>query len=144
MGTQTKHGVAHRQWLLALQSARVYAAPRQLLDSGVDVDPSSAATPPAPLLPLVPLHVASHARALGRAASALLVAPTHLESSVVAAALGGGSDLFVWRAEPSGRFDLLAPSFNRLSLVGTIVALTLGTLFVRRANQRRAIAREWE
>jgi hypothetical protein len=82
--TQTAHGVAHRRWLMAFESGRIYEPPRALLDVGYvvvsmlcDVDCSQCCStrleplppnsiPPAPRLPLVTLNVPSHNRDLGR------------------------------------------------------------------------------
>lgn len=142
--TQTMHGVAHRQWLIAFESGRVYAAPRELLDVGVDL-PEGAAHTLSPQLALVGLFVASHTRDLGHPAPTLIaVSPTRLESTCVAAATGGAGGVFLWRALPSGRFDVLAENFSYLTLIGTISAVVLATLIVRHLAAGKAVKEQWQ
>jgi outer membrane protein assembly factor BamB len=142
--TQTMHGVAHRQWLLAFESGRVYAVPRELLDVGVDL-PEGAALSLSPQLALVGLFVASHTRELGHPAPTLFaVSPTRLESTCVVAAAGGAGGVFLWRALPSGRFDVLAENFGYLSLIGTIAATVVATLVVRHLADGKALKEQWQ
>jgi outer membrane protein assembly factor BamB len=142
--TQTTHGVAHRQWLLAFESGRVYAVPREFLDVGVDL-PEGAALSLSPQLALVGVFVASHTRELGRPAPTLFaVSPTRLESTCVVAATGGAGGAFLWRALPSGRFDVLAENFGYLSLIGTIGATVLATLVVRHLADGKALKEQWQ
>jgi outer membrane protein assembly factor BamB len=145
--TQTAHGVAHRQWLMALESGRVYAVPRELLDVGVEAAPMPDGSPAMlpPQLALVGLHVASHALDLGQPApTAIAVSPTLLESTCVAAATGGAGGVFVWRAAPSGRFDVLSENFAYSSLIATIVATVVATLVVRHLAERKAVLEQWQ
>lgn len=61
--------------------------------------------------------------------SAIYSSPALLESTSIV--LASGLDLFQTRVMPSGGFDVLPDSFNKLQLVLTIMGLTAGIVVTR-------------
>lgn len=77
------------------------------------------------LLELDPKWIISHQRDI-LSLSEVITAPTILESTSLVFGFGD-VDIFGTRVAPIGTFDLLGKGFSKLQLVGTVVALAIGT-----------------
>ena len=51
--------------------------------------------------------------------------------------------VFVWRAAPSGAFDVLAESFGYGQLLVTIAAVVVATIIVRHLSNRKQLKAAW-
>lgn len=77
------------------------------------------------LLELDPKWIISHQRDI-LSLSEVITTPTILESTSLVFGFGD-VDIFGTRVAPIGTFDLLGKGFSKLQLVGTVVALAIGT-----------------
>lgn len=77
------------------------------------------------LLEFDPKWIISHQRDI-LSLSEVITTPTILESTSLVFGFGD-VDIFGTRVAPIGTFDLLGKGFNKLQLVGTVVALAIGT-----------------
>lgn len=77
------------------------------------------------LLELDPKWIVSHQRDI-LGLSEVITTPTILESTSLVFGFGD-VDIFGTRVAPIGTFDLLGKGFSKLQLVGTVVALAIGT-----------------
>lgn len=71
----------------------------------------------------------------------LVTSPALLESTSLVFAYG--QDLFFTKVAPSGRFDLLSESFNKIQLVLIIAGLSLAISVTRPIVQRRQLKQHW-
>ena len=145
--TTSKYGVAAKDLVCINGLGQVALLPRRLLDprrprgkpSKADAD--ELLVPYAPVLPHVPEALLSHAYPVAGLAR-LAAAPALLESTSLVLAFG--LDLFCTRAvQPSGAFDLLGDGFNKIQLVGTLAALSVGVLVAAPAVARKALRAKW-
>ena len=68
--------------------------------------------------------------------------PALLESTSLLFAYG--LDLFLTRGlTPSGTFDILSDSFNKVQLLLTLAGLSIGIMVARPAVQRKALRAKW-
>ncbi|KAF3928226.1 hypothetical protein AA313_de0207119 [Arthrobotrys entomopaga] len=70
----------------------------------------------------------SHAREL-IGISKIITTPSLLESTSIV--VGWGIDIFGTRTSPSAAFDVLGSGFNKLALIGSVVAVGFGTMFLK-------------
>ncbi|KAJ2802462.1 hypothetical protein H4R21_002413, partial [Coemansia helicoidea] len=144
--TRTASHITARDVVFALESGKLLALPDPLLDPRRPTGAPSAdeqaegLVPYAAQLPLDPRRVLSHGHAVARVRR-VVSAPTHLESTSLVAAYG--LDLFFTRVSPSGTFDQLSPSFSKLNLAATTLALAVGCLLGGPMVRRRLAARAW-
>lgn len=131
--TSTLQGITPRSLLCVLPSLRsLIAIPRQLLDPRRPVgrDPTAAEMEEGlfkynPVLEFDPKWFLNHKReVLGL--EKVITSPTLLESTSLVFAFGD-VDMFGTRVAPIGGFDMLGKGFNKLQLIGTVVALAIGT-----------------
>lgn len=131
--TSTLQGITPRLLLCFLPSLNaLISIPRSYIDPRRPVgrDPSPAELEEglyryATLLEFDPRWVISHKRDI-LGISEVLTHPSLLESTSLVFAFGE-VDIFGTRVAPIGAFDLLGKGFSKLQLVGTVVALALGT-----------------
>lgn len=131
--TSTLQGITPRSLLCVLPSLHsLIAIPRQVLDPRRPVgrDPTAAEMEEGlfkynPVLEFDPKWFLNHKReVLGL--EKVITSPTLLESTSLVFAFGD-VDMFGTRVAPIGGFDMLGKGFNKLQLIGTVVALAIGT-----------------
>ncbi|TWU71879.1 hypothetical protein ED733_000521 [Metarhizium rileyi] len=148
--TQTLQGITSRQLLAYLpDSNSILAVPRHIIDPRrpVDRDPTPAEMEAESLIRYAPQFeidgrgIVSHELdVLG--VREMLATPAAIESTSLLFAYG--VDIFGTRAAPSGVFDILGKGFNKVTLVGTVLALFAGVLSLAPMVRRKQIDRRWE
>lgn len=147
--TQTRQGITTRQLLAyAPEIHGVVAIPRMVLDPRrvVGRDPVAAEveeglTRYSPLIELDSRWLVTHERdVLG--VDKIITAPAILESTSLV--FGYGIDVFGTRVTPSMAFDVLGKGFNKVTLIGTVVALTAGVLALGPMVRRKQINMRWQ
>lgn len=133
--TQTRQGITSRQLLAYLpESHGIVGIPRALLEPRRPVgrDPTPAEAEEGlmryhPAIEIDPKLVVTHERdVLG--VEEILAAPAVVESTSLVFAYG--VDVFGTRVAPSFLFDILGKGFNKVALVGTVLALFVGVLML--------------
>ena len=131
--TATLQGITPRSLLCVLPSLHaLIAIPRQVLDPRRPVgrDPTAAEMEEGlfkynPVLEFDPKWFLNHKREV-MGLEKVITSPTLLESTSLVFAFGD-VDMFGTRVAPIGGFDMLGKGFNKLQLIGTVVALAIGT-----------------
>ena len=131
--TSTLQGITPRSLLCVVPSiAALVAIPRAMFDPRRPVgrDPTPAEAEEGlfrhlGILEFEPKWVINHVRDILGIAS-IITSPSLLESTSLLFAFGE-VDLFGTRVAPIGGFDILGRGFSKLQLVGTVVALAVGT-----------------
>ncbi|KAI1494607.1 hypothetical protein F5X96DRAFT_616836 [Biscogniauxia mediterranea] len=148
--TQTRQGITTRQLLAYLpESHGIVGLPRALLEPRRPVgrDPTPAELEEglskyAPAIELDARLLVTHQRdVLG--VEQILAAPAVLESTCLVFATGG-VDVFGSRVTPSQAFDVLGKGFNKLALLGTVLALFAGVVGLRPVVRRKQINLRWQ
>ena len=131
--TSTLQGITPRSLICVLPSLNaLIAIPQHLLDPRRPVGRDATAAEMEEglfkynaVLEFEPKWFLSHKRevlGLGK----VITSPTLLESTSLVFAFGD-VDIFGTRVAPIGGFDILGKGFNKLQLIGTVVALAIGT-----------------
>lgn len=131
--TSTAQGITPRSILAFLPSHNaLISIPRTWVDPRRPVgrDPTAAEIEEGllrynALLEFEPKWIISHQRDI-LSLSEIITTPTILESTSLVFGFGD-VDIFGTRVAPIGTFDLLGKGFSKLQLVGTVVALAIGT-----------------
>ncbi len=131
--TSTAQGITPRSLLCFLPSLNaLISIPRSVVDPRRPVgrDPLPAEVEEGlfrynALLEFDPRWVISHKRVI-LSLSEVITTPSLLESTSLVFGFGD-VDIFGTRVAPIGTFDLLGKGFSKLQLVGTVVALAIGT-----------------
>ena len=131
--TSTLQGITPRPLLCVLPSINaLIAIPRHVIDPSRPVgrDPSSAEAEEglfkySPFIEFEPKWILSHKREI-MGIKKVITSPTLLESTTLVFAYGD-VDVFGTRVMPIGGFDILGKGFNKWQLIGTVVALAIGT-----------------
>ena len=134
--TQTRQGISTRELVAYLPQARgILGLSRHVLDPRRPEgrDPTAAEMEAEmlmrymPALEIDPRNILSHEREVlgvkGIVATAAVVESTSL-------LVAYGVDVYGTRVAPSGVFDILGRGFNKMTLVGTVLALTAGVMFL--------------
>jgi hypothetical protein len=129
--TQTGQGITTRQLLCTVaDSNAIVGIPRPVLDPRRPVgrDPTPLEAEEGlfrynPIIDFDPKIVLSHKREV-IGVKDVITSPAILESTSLVFAYG--IDVFGTRVAPSMAFDILGRGFNKLSLVGTVLALWVG------------------
>ncbi|KAG6061478.1 hypothetical protein E4U32_002962 [Claviceps aff. humidiphila group G2b] len=147
--TQTLQGITTRQLLAYLpESHGILALPRHIIDPRrpVDREPTAAEVEAESLMKYTPQFeidgrgIISHELdVLG--VEAIITTPAVVESTSLL--LAYGIDIFGTRSTPSGLFDILGKGFNKVTLVGTVLALFAGVMFLAPVVRRKQIDRRW-
>jgi hypothetical protein len=134
--TQTRQGIANRNLLAYLpESHGIVGIARQAIDArrAVGRDPTPAEMEAEglpkynPALEIDPRSILSHEfDVIG--VQKIITTPAFVESTSLILAFG--VDVFGTRVTPSGTFDILGKSFNKPTLILTVVALFVGVLFL--------------
>ncbi|KAI0600638.1 hypothetical protein F4775DRAFT_590195 [Biscogniauxia sp. FL1348] len=148
--TQTRQGITTRQLLAYLpESHAIIGLPRALLEprrpAGRDPTPAEleeGLSKYAPAIELDARLLVTHQRdVLG--VKQILAAPAVLESTCLVFA-AGGVDVFGSRVTPSLAFDVLGKGFNKLALLGTVLALFVGVVGLGPVVRRKQINLRWQ
>jgi hypothetical protein len=133
--TQTRQGITSRQVLAYLPETHgIVGIPRAILEPRRPVgrDPSAAEVEEGlikyhPAIEIDPKSVITHERdVLG--VEKIITAPAIVESTSLVFAYG--VDVFGTRVAPSFLFDILGKGFNKVSLIGTVLALLAGVVML--------------
>ncbi|KAJ2745874.1 hypothetical protein GGI20_001820 [Coemansia sp. BCRC 34301] len=144
--TRTGSHITTRDVLFGLSSGKLLSLPDQLFDPRRPKGPptkdeqAEGLMPYMPSLALDPKRVLSHRNIVAGIAH-IKSAPTHLESTSLVASYG--LDLFFTRTSPSGTFDQLSPSFSKVNLVVTTLALVVGCLLGGPMVRRKLTNQAW-
>lgn len=131
--TQTRQGITTRQLLAYVpDSHSITGIPRALMEPRrvVGRDPTAAEVEEglskySPVIEFDPRSMITHERdVIG--IQDIIAAPATLESTSLVFAYG--IDIFGTRVAPSMPFDILGKGFNKVSLIGTVLALTIGVM----------------
>ncbi|KAJ2907634.1 hypothetical protein GGI21_003692, partial [Coemansia aciculifera] len=144
--TRTGSHITTRDVLFGLSSGKLLSLPDQLFDprrpkkSPTKDEQAEGLMPYMPTLVLDPKRVLSYSNVVAGIAH-IKSAPTHLESTSLVASYG--LDLFFTRTSPSGTFDQLSPSFSKVNLVVTTLALVVGCLLGGPMVRRKLTNQAW-
>ncbi|KAI8284948.1 ER membrane protein complex subunit 1 [Colletotrichum sp. SAR11_240] len=147
--TQTRQGITSRHVLGYLpQSHAIVGLPRQLLEPRRPVgrDPTPAEMEAEglvryhPALEIDPRQVITHQRdVIG--IQKIITSPTIVESTSLIFSFG--VDVFGTRATPSFAFDILGKGFNKISLISTVLALTVGVAVLGPIVRKKQTNMRW-
>ncbi|KIY63627.1 DUF1620-domain-containing protein [Cylindrobasidium torrendii FP15055 ss-10] len=144
--TTTKFGITSKDLIVALETDKIQAIPRRLLNPRrpnrklTTEEQEEGLIPYDALLGIDPRRTLSHQQRVAQVAL-LKASPTLLEStSLVFAA---GLDLFVTRVAPSRTFDVLNENFNKVQLVGIVAALGLAIVITRPIVRNKKLRERW-
>ncbi|CZS91632.1 uncharacterized protein RCO7_06983 [Rhynchosporium graminicola] len=147
--TQTGQGITTRQILCTLAGSNsIVGIPRTLLDPRrlVGRDPTPLEAEEGlfryhPIIEFDPKLVISHKREVIGIQN-VIASPAILESTSLVFAYG--IDIFGTRVAPSMAFDILGKGFNKLSLVGTVLALWAGVFVLAPMVRKKTINGRWQ
>ncbi|KAK3934414.1 DUF1620-domain-containing protein [Diplogelasinospora grovesii] len=147
--TQTRQGISARQVLAYLPEAHgIVGIPRILLDPRRPVgrDPTAAEIEEglikySPVIEMDPKFVITHERdVLG--VKKIITAPSIVESTSLVFAYG--IDVFGTRVAPSMLFDILGKGFNKVALIGTVLAIMAGVVALSPMVRKKQIDMRWK
>ncbi|KAI8627881.1 DUF1620-domain-containing protein [Xylariaceae sp. FL1651] len=146
--TQTRQGIAIRQLLAYMpESHSIIGLPRMLLEPRRPVgrDPTPAELEEGlsryvPAIELDPRMTVTHSRDVV-GVKEIITTPAILESTCLVFAYG--IDIFGTRVAPSQAFDLLDKGFNKVALLGTVLALFAGVLVMGPMVRKKQINMRW-
>ncbi|KAL1884233.1 hypothetical protein VTK73DRAFT_5369 [Phialemonium thermophilum] len=147
--TQTRQGISTREVLAYLPETHgIIGLPRTLLEPRrpVDRDPTPAEVEEglvkySPVIDLDPKLMITHERdVIG--VRKIIVSPAVVESTSLVFAFG--IDVFGTRVAPSYLFDILGKGFNKVSMIGTVLALTVGVLALGPMVRRKQTNTVWQ
>ncbi|KAF4827552.1 ER membrane protein complex subunit 1 [Colletotrichum tropicale] len=147
--TQTRQGITSRHVLGYLpQSHAIVGLPRQLLEPRRPVgrDPTPAEMEAEglvryhPALEIDPRQVITHQRDI-IGIQKIITSPTIVESTSLIFSFG--VDVFGTRATPSFAFDILGKGFNKISLISTVLALTVGVAVLGPIVRKKQTNMRW-
>ncbi|KUJ09757.1 DUF1620-domain-containing protein [Mollisia scopiformis] len=146
--SQTRQGITTRQLVCTLAGSNaIVGIPRHILDARRPV--GRAPTPAEmeegliqyhPVIEFDPKMALTHKREV-IGIKDVIATPAVLESTSLLFAYG--IDVFGTRVAPSAAFDILGKSFNRLSLVATVLALWIGVFVLAPMTKRKQINERW-
>lgn len=146
--TSTRQGITSHEILVLLPELNsILSIPKRMLDPRRPVgrEPNAGEMEEGlfkyvPVVETDPRAILNHKRELV-GIKHITTTPALLESTSLVFAYGG--DLFGTRVTPSMAFDVLAKGFNKIQLVGTIIALGVGVGFVAPMVRRKQINQRW-
>ncbi|KAK4219023.1 hypothetical protein QBC37DRAFT_166766 [Rhypophila decipiens] len=147
--SQTRQGISSRQVLAYLPEMHgIVGIPRMFLEPRRPVgrDPTPAEVEEGlmkyhPVIEIDPKSIVTHERdVLG--VEKIITSPAVVESTSLVFAFG--VDVFGTRVAPSFLFDILGKGFNKLSLVGTVMACFAGVVALGPMVRRKQIDARWK
>lgn len=145
--TRTTLGVATRSLIVATNRSEVVLVPRHFLNPRRPLGKPSAQDqeegliPYHPMIPDEPTWYLTKEHHLGARLTDIVTAPALLESSSMV--LATGLDWVYTVASPSGPFDRLRTSFDKMQLVLTISGLLVGIAITQPLVRRRTLQARW-
>lgn len=144
--SSTKQGITTRDILASIPSG-IYGIQKRVLDPRRPVgrDPNNdereeGLFPYSPVVEVDPRSLITHERQVMGVVD-ISTTPSSLESTSLVFAYG--IDLFATRVSPSMSFDILGKNFNKVQLVLTVIALSVGAAYVAPMVRRRQIDARW-
>ncbi|KAI9451269.1 DUF1620-domain-containing protein [Lactarius psammicola] len=144
--TSTKYGISTKDIIVANENGQIQSFPRLLLNPRRTKDKPTAEEQEEwliqydPVLPDDAHRVLSHNYHVANIRH-ILTAPALLESTSLVFAYG--LDLFGTRVAPSGPFDMLSETFNKVQLVFTICGLAAAIMATRPMVRRKRLRERW-
>lgn len=144
--TSTKYGISTKDIIVANENGQIQSFPRLLLNPRRTKDKPTSEEQEEwliqydPVLPDDTHRVLSHNYHVANIRH-ILTAPAVLESTSLVFAYG--LDLFGTRVAPSGPFDVLSETFNKVQLVFTICGLAGAVLATRPMVRRKRLRERW-
>ena len=147
--TQTGQGITSRELLCSLaDSNAIVGIPRYLLDPRRIIGKAPTAQQAeeglstySPMLDFDPKWYLNHKEELV-GIKEIVTSPSSLESTSLVFAYG--HDVFGTRRTPSFAFDVLGNSFNKVTLILTVVGLTIGTIAIAPFIERKQTNMIWQ
>ncbi|CAG8465850.1 4436_t:CDS:10 [Ambispora leptoticha] len=144
--TTTKHGIATREFLFALESDQLYGLLKRFLDPRRPLGPLTNEDKEEMLIPYEPvlpdskqLYLSYNLTIAG--IQHIITNPSLLESTSLV--LAYGLDIFFTRVAPSKTFDVLSEDFSKSTLLTTIFGLILGIVITRPMVRRKNVNARW-
>ncbi|CDZ97976.1 Molecular chaperones HSP70/HSC70, HSP70 superfamily [Phaffia rhodozyma] len=142
--SRTKFGITARDVLVYTEKNQIMAISQRFLDARRPTENEKKEEGLVPYFPVIPLD---DSKALSKDSDILgvdriLAIPTLLESTSQILAVGT-LDLALTKVQPSGGFDLLPDSFNKLQLVLTILGLSVGIFVAKPTVARKKLKAQW-
>ena len=143
--TRSALGITEPTILLGTGTDQVVSVEKRFLDPRRPTKPTAAdaeegLVPYAEVIPIFPQSWVSQRHVIHRLRG-VVTAPAELESNVHV--LAHGLDLFYARITPSASFDALDDDFNFALLLGTLFALLLGVIALKRAADAAEENKNW-
>ncbi|KAK0656652.1 hypothetical protein B0T16DRAFT_399852 [Cercophora newfieldiana] len=147
--TQTRQGISSRHVLAYLPELHgIVSLPRMILEPRRPVgrDPTPAEAEEGlmkyhPTIEIDPKTIITHERDVV-GITKIITSPAIVESTSLVFAFG--IDVFGTRVAPSFLFDILGKGFNKVTLVGTVVAITAGVLALKPLVLKKQINSLWK
>lgn len=146
--TETKNNIATKQVVISTRSGSVVAIPKGVLDGR---RPFKAANKKnqapgfiyEPYIVPADTFILSHYRSLAGSNkhSFIMTIPTEMDSTTYV--LSVDTDVFVTTTKPSQSFDTLTSSFNRKTLILTMITLMLAILVVKPMSENKKLKDLW-
>ncbi|KAI9435607.1 DUF1620-domain-containing protein [Lactarius indigo] len=144
--TSTKYGISTKDIIVANENGQIQSFPRLFLNPRRTKDKPTAEEQEEwlvqydPVLPDDAHRVLSHNYHVANIRH-ILTAPALLESTSLVFAYG--LDLFGTRVAPSGPFDVLSETFNKVQLAFTICGLAAAIMATRPMVRRKRLREKW-
>jgi len=149
--TTTRRGISSKEFLFALEGGggggqilsipKIWLDPRRPMQEPTPQDRMEGLVPYSANIPVEPMRLISHSRALGPIRS-IVSSPVLLESTSLVCSYG--LDLFCIRLNPSQTFDLLNEDFNSPFLIATVTLVIAAIFFTRRMAKAKELASAWK
>ncbi|CAG8630833.1 14657_t:CDS:10 [Funneliformis caledonium] len=144
--TTTKHGIATREFLFALDTNQVFGISKRILDPRrpqralTSEDKEEMLIPYDPAIPDNKKWVLSYHLSIAGIKN-IITSPALLESTSLV--LVYGLDLWFTREAPSKTFDVLSEDFSKGTLLITIFGLILGILITKPMVRKKKVNSRW-
>ncbi|AQZ14035.1 EMC1 (YCL045C) [Zygosaccharomyces parabailii] len=148
--SETKFGITIKSIVLELENGQITYLTRTLLNArreqefkmSDDDKKEFMMVPYHSTLPINDHFMITHVRHLIWGPNSKLISiPTNLESTSFVCDLG--HDIFCAMISPSGQFDVMSPTFERVKLIGTIVGLIVLCYFVKPSVEAKKLKNSW-
>ncbi|KAL8652463.1 MAG: hypothetical protein Q9210_002665 [Variospora velana] len=148
--TSTSQGITPRSLLCVVPSLNsVFAIPRAYIDprrpterDATSMEAEEGLFRHEAALEFDPKWALNHMREI-QGVQSVITSPSLLESTSLVFAYGN-LDLFGTRIAPIGGFDMLGKGFNKIQLIGTVVALAIGTGVLAPLVRKKQIDSRWK
>ena len=148
--SSTKYGITSKAIIMRLENGQVTFVPKFVLNArskeeelmSDDDKKEFMASPYIATIPINDHFIISHQRELVMGDhSQLISSPTNLESTSIICEVG--KDVFCTRIYPSGQFDVMSPSFQKVQLMGTIFVIFVVLYYLHPAVATKKLKLIW-